>query len=60
MDINDQIIELRAELKACVFTQSERAAAQAQLAALIARRDAEARLAQEAIRETTDQASAKA
>ena len=60
MDINDQIIELRAELKACVFTKSEQVTAKKELAALIARRDAEARLAQEAIRETTDQASAKA
>ena len=60
MDINDQITELRAEPKACVFTQSERVAAQAELAALIARRDAEARLAQEAIHETANKPSANA
>ena len=60
MDINDQIIELRAELKACVFTQSERVAAQAELAALIARRDAEAQLADKLFRETADQPSANA
>ena len=36
----DQINELRAELAGCVFTQQERSRVEAELAALIAERDA--------------------
>lgn len=37
----DQIIELRAELRNCYFTKKERAAAKAEMAALIAKAQAE-------------------
>lgn len=37
----DQINELRAELRGCVFTKEERVAAEAELAALIAQAQAE-------------------
>lgn len=37
----DQITELRAELRSCYFTKSERAMAEAELAALIAQAQAE-------------------
>ncbi|UWU19563.1 hypothetical protein N2599_36640 (plasmid) [Rhizobium sullae] len=37
----DQINELRAELRNCFFTRDERAAAEAELAALIAQAQAE-------------------
>ncbi|WP_198294201.1 hypothetical protein [Ensifer sp. BR816] len=38
----DQINELRAELRSCYFTKEERAAAEAEMAALIAQAQAEA------------------
>ena len=41
MTTMDQIIELRAELRNCYFTKKERAAAKAELAALIAKAQAE-------------------
>lgn len=40
MFLNDQIDELRFELNECVLTKTERAAAEAELAALYAQRDA--------------------
>jgi hypothetical protein len=42
MDIITQIFELRAELYGCLLTKAERAQAKAELAALIARQQAEA------------------
>lgn len=41
MTTMDQIIELRAELRSCYFTKKERAAAKAELAALIAKAQAD-------------------
>ena len=41
MTTMDQIIELRAELRHCYFTKKERAAAKAELAALIAKAQVE-------------------
>ena len=41
MTTMDEIIELRAELRNCYFTKKERAAAKVQLAALIAKAQAE-------------------
>jgi hypothetical protein len=42
MDITTQIFELRAELYGCLLTKAERAKAKTELAALIARQQAEA------------------
>lgn len=42
MDITTQIFELWAELYGCLLTKAERAQAKAELAALIARQQAEA------------------
>lgn len=41
MTILDQINELRAELRSCYFTKTERAAAAADLAAIVAQAQAE-------------------
>lgn len=40
MFLEDMINELRAELDACIFSKTERAAVEAELATLLAQRDA--------------------